>query len=82
MCTKVLGLLEYFILDMFISGLKENIQNEVLKSKPLDIQEAYDLALFIGKQQPNKAIGSTYIAKFNKQHQGALLLPWYFLFPN
>lgn len=67
MCTKVLGLPEYFILDMFIFRLKDNIQIEVLKGKPLNIQEAYDLTLLIENQQPNKDTWPTYNAKFNKQ---------------
>lgn len=47
MCTKILGLLDYFVLEMFILGLKEPIQKEVIKGKPRDVQEPFDLALLV-----------------------------------
>lgn len=37
MCTKVLGLPDYFILEMCILGLREDIQVEVLLDKSKDI---------------------------------------------
>lgn len=48
--TRVLGLPEYFVLEMYISGLKEEIQIEVLRDKPSDIHEAFDLSLLIKSQ--------------------------------
>lgn len=48
--TRVLGLPEHFILEMFISGLKEEIQSEVVRDKPADLQEAFDLAIFVENQ--------------------------------
>lgn len=66
LCTKVLGLPEYFNLEMYIIKLKEDIQKEVLKSKPADIQEPHDLALLIEGQQPTKAIGSSFTPKYKK----------------
>lgn len=37
MYTRVLGSLDYFILEMFISGLKDDLQIEVIKGKPADL---------------------------------------------
>lgn len=47
MCTRVLGLTEYFILEMYISGLKEDIQADVVMGKPADIHEAFELSSMI-----------------------------------
>lgn len=41
MCTKVLGSSDYFVLEMFIYGLKEDIQKEVIKGKLVDLQESF-----------------------------------------
>lgn len=47
LCTRVLGIPGYFILEMYISGLKEDIQTEVLRDKPNDIHEAFELSLIV-----------------------------------
>lgn len=41
------GLPEYFILKMYISGLKEEIQVDVVLAKPMDIHEAFEVSLMI-----------------------------------
>lgn len=43
----MLGLLEYFILEMYISGLKEEIQSDVILGKPNDIHEVFELSLML-----------------------------------
>lgn len=50
MCTRCLGSPDYFVLEMFISGLKEEIQQEVIKAKLDDLHEAFDVASFIEGQ--------------------------------
>lgn len=54
---KVLGLPEYFILEMYILGLKEDIQGEVMRNKPKDIHEAFDLSLLVESQQTERRGG-------------------------
>lgn len=51
MCTRVLGLPDSFILEMYISGLKDTIQAKVLRDKPTDIHEAFELSLLVESQQ-------------------------------
>lgn len=82
MCIKVLGFPDYFIIKMFILGLKEHIQNEVLKRKPQDIQEAYDLALLIENKKLTKLLALPTLSNSINKHQGVILLSWYPLFPN
>lgn len=47
MCIHVLGLSDSFILKMYISGLRDDIQAEVLRDKPQDIHEAFELSLLV-----------------------------------
>lgn len=60
--TRVMGLPDYFLLEMFITGLKEEIQTEVLRDKPGDLKEAIDLALLVESQQ-SKTKGHYYKPK-------------------
>lgn len=48
--NKVVGLPEWFLLEVFISGLREDIQQKVLKFRSPDIQEAMVLAKTIEAQ--------------------------------
>lgn len=50
-CTRVLGLPENFILEMYISELKDDIQAEVSRDKPQDIHEAFELSLLVENQR-------------------------------
>lgn len=70
MCVRVLGIPPYFILEMFISGLKEEIQIDVVLGKPGDIHEAFKLALLIeSRRSPNSIV--TYKSLTHKQHKPA-----------
>lgn len=48
--NKVVGFPEWFLLEVFISGLWDDIQQEVLKFRPPDIQEAMALAKTVEAQ--------------------------------
>lgn len=48
--NKVEGLPEWFLLELFISRLREDIQQEFLKFKPPDIQETMVLAKAVEAQ--------------------------------
>lgn len=58
MCTRCLGLADNFILEMFISGLKEDIQKDVIKAKPQDLQKACDVAILIEGLSSPKSYGA------------------------
>lgn len=51
MCTRVLGLPDNFILEMYISRLRDDIQAEVLRDRPEDIHEAFELSLLVESQK-------------------------------
>lgn len=48
--SKVVGVPDWLLLEMFISGLKDEIQKEVVRAKLDDIQEAMELAVHLEKQ--------------------------------
>lgn len=56
LCTRVLGLPDAFILEMYISGLKDSIQSEVVRDKPNDIHEAFELSLLVESQQKGQKL--------------------------
>lgn len=75
MCTQILmGLPKTFILEMYISGFKDNIQAEVLRDKLSDIHEAFELSLLVeSQQQGNK--GGYYKPFVPKQAKLSTTLP-------
>lgn len=76
MCTRVLGLPDYFVLEMFILGPKKEIQAEVVRGKPGDLQEDFDLALFVKNQLNKSTKAYSYKPKINiKILATNLLLP-------
>lgn len=48
--AKVVRIFDWFLLEMFVSGLKEDIQKEVVRAKLDDIQEAMELAVHLEHQ--------------------------------
>lgn len=66
MSTRVIGLPECFILKMYISGLKEELQVDVILSKPSTIHEAMEVSNMIDAKKGghNKTICKPFNTKY------------------
>lgn len=51
MCIQVLDLQNSFILEMYISCLKRDIQSKVMSDRSEDIHEAFELSLLVESQK-------------------------------
>lgn len=65
--NKVVGIPDFMLYEMFISGLKDDIQKQVIRGKPVDIHEAMAMARLMDDQSPMETISNYPQKKYYKQ---------------